>query len=120
MNIESYREYCLSLPAVTEDTPFDQNTLAFRVGGKIFILCKMDSFEYINMKCDPVKAIELREQYTSIQPGYHMNKKHWNSVYTDGSIGDELIKELTKHSYDLVRDSLPKAIRKEIIESSTY
>jgi predicted DNA-binding protein (MmcQ/YjbR family) len=118
MNIESYREYCLSLPAVTEDTPFDQTTLAFRVGGKIFCLCDIESFEFINLKCDPLRAIELREQYPGIRPGYHMNKKHWNSVYTDGSISDQLIQELTVHSYELIRDSLPKNVRKEIEESS--
>ena len=117
MDIELFRTYCLSLPAVTEDTPFDQSTLAFRVGGKIFILVDIDTFEFINMKCDPERAIELRDKYSGIRPGYHMNNAHWNSVYTNGEVPDQLILDLARHSYDLILGSLPKRTRAEIQNS---
>jgi predicted DNA-binding protein (MmcQ/YjbR family) len=114
MDIEHYRELCLSLPHVTEDMPFDENVLVFRIGGKIFTLLDINDFESVNLKCDPERAIELREQHAGIQPGYHMNKKHWNTVRTDGSVDDRLIVELVKHSYDLVFKSLPLSKRKEL------
>lgn len=109
MNIEVYRDYCLSLPGSTEDLPFDENTLCFKVMGKIFSICDIEDFESINLKCDPVKAIELRETYPdTVIPGYHMNKKHWNTVKMDSSLPDNLIKEWIKESYDLVVNKLPK------------
>ena len=109
MNIEKYRDTCLSFPGTTEDLPFDDNTLCFKVMGKIFSICDIEEFESINLKCDPVKAIELRETYPDIViPGYHMNKKHWNTVLMDSSLPDELIKEWIKDSYDLVVNKLPK------------
>lgn len=111
MDIESYRAYCLSMPHSTEDTPFGENILAFRVGKKMFALCDIDDFNSINLKCNPEKAVELREQYSGIRPGYHMNKKHWNTVDTDGSVSDDLIRELIDHSYDLVIQSLPQRER---------
>ena len=114
MTLEFFRDYCLSLPAVTEDTPFDVTTLAFRVGGKIFALMDMEVFEYVNLKCDPERAIELREQYPGITPGYHMNKKLWNSVSVKGNVPDPLILELARHSYELIRDSLPKKVRESL------
>ena len=114
MNIEQYREICLSLPHTTEDMPFDENVLVFRVGGKIFTLLDVNDFSSVNLKCDPERAIELREQYDGILPGYHMNKKHWNTVLTDGSVSDDLIAELAQHSYDLVFKSLPLIKRKEL------
>lgn len=108
MNIESYRNYCLSLPGVTEDFPFDNNTLVFKVVGKIFALCDVDNFESINLMCDPVRAVELREQHPEIRPGYHMNKKHWNTVSNRGDLQDEMIYELITHSHNLVVAKLPK------------
>ncbi len=111
MNIESYREYCLSLPLTGEKTPFDQVTLVFTVVDKMFALANMDKFESINLKCDPEKAIQFREEYPAIIPGWHMNKKHWNTVILDGSLNDDFIYELTKHSYDCVVNSLPKKVK---------
>ena len=114
MHIEAYREYCLSLPAVTEELPFDEVTLVFKVGGKLFALTNIDLFQSINLKCDPEKATELRELYAGVKPGYHMNKKHWNTVSTDGSIPDQLLKGWTKDSYDLVVAGLPKKVRERL------
>jgi predicted DNA-binding protein (MmcQ/YjbR family) len=111
MNIEEYRDYCLSLPGVTEDFPFDQETLVFKVGGKMFSLTDVDDFRSVNLKCDPEKAIELREQFPSVTPVYHMSKKHWNTVLTDGSIPDYLLKQWIKDSYDLVVAGLSKKVR---------
>lgn len=111
MNIEFIREYFLSQPHVTEDLPFGDDTLVFRVGGKIFGLCGIAHFESINLKCDPDRAIELREQYNGVQPGYHMNKKHWNTVYVRSDVPEKLVLELIQHSYDLVLSSLPKKMR---------
>ena len=108
MNIESYRDFCLSLAAVTEEFPFDEATLVFKVMGKMFALTDVDYFKSINLKCDPQWSIELREQYEAIKPGYHMNKKHWNTVEMDGSLSDAFIKELILHSYDLVVEKLSK------------
>ena len=111
MNIETYREYCLLLDAVTECMPFDNKTLVFKVGNKLFALTGVDDFKNINLKCNPEKSVELRDQFDSIIPGFHMNKKHWNTLEIDGSLSDKLILELTNHSYDLVRKSLPKKIK---------
>jgi predicted DNA-binding protein (MmcQ/YjbR family) len=111
MDIVSFREYCLSKPGVTEDTPFDETTLCFRVGGKIFAITDIDSFESVNLKCDPERAVELRELHSGILPGYHMNKKHWNTVLCDGSVPQYLILELTDHSYQLILGSLPKKVQ---------
>ena len=111
MTITFFREYCLSKPGTSEDTPFDENTLCFKVGGKIFAIIDIELFESVNLKCDPEKAVELREQYSGIVPGYHMNKKHWNTVKFDGSVSDKLVLELVHHSYDLIFNSLPKKIK---------
>ncbi len=112
MNIEQYRMFCLSLPGATEDLPFDENTLCFKVMGKIFSICDIDEFESINLKCDPIKAIELRETYPDdVIPGYHMNKKHWNTVMMDSNLPDELIEEWIRDSYNLVVAKLPKKSR---------
>lgn len=100
------------MAGVSEDFPFDQSVLAFRVGGKIFALFDVDHFEYVNLKCDPERAIELREQYVGIRPGYHMNKQHWNSVYSKEDVPDELFLELATHSYELIKATLPAAVRK--------
>lgn len=114
MTLEFFRDFCLALPHVTEDTPFDANTLCFRIGGKIFAIIDIESFDYANLKCDPERSIEFREQYPGITPGYHMNKKWWNSVSVRGNVPDPLILELTRHSYDLVYSSLPKKIQTEL------
>ena len=114
MHIEAFREYCLSLPGTTEDFPFGEETLVFKVEGKIFALTHVDFFESINLKCEPEKAVELRERYPAVQPGYHMNKKHWNTVLTDGSISDALLVEWIKDSYYLVVASLPKKLRENL------
>ncbi|MFA5669809.1 MAG: MmcQ/YjbR family DNA-binding protein [Balneolaceae bacterium] len=117
MNIETYRDYCLNLPGATEDFPFDNNTLVFKVMGKVFALCDVDNFESINLKCDPVWAIELREQHPEIIPGYHMNKKHWNTVSNYGNLQDEMIYELITHSYNLVVAKLPKRDQEALKDS---
>ena len=114
MNLESFRDYCLGLPGVTEDFPFDADTLAFRIGGKIFCLLSVSQPDECNLKCDPERAIVLREQYEAVRPGYHMNKKHWNTVRWNTQLGDRQLLELTLHSYELVKNSLPKAQRLQI------
>ena len=104
MNIETLREYCLSKPEVEETLPFGPDTLVFKVNGKIFLLAGLDEPELsFNVKCDPELALELRASYPAVQPGYHMNKKHWNTIMVDGSIPVKLLKEWIDHSYDLVR-----------------
>lgn len=108
MNIESFREYCLQFEGVTEELPFGPDTLVFKVFGKVFALTNLDAFSSINLKCDPETAVELREHYPAVQPGYHMNKKHWNTVLINGTLSDNLVKEWIKHSYDLVLKGVPK------------
>ena len=115
MNIEEYRDFCLSLYGVEEGFPFDQNTLVFKAGNKIFALLNLENFEFINLKCDPEKALELRESNAGIKPGWHMNKKHWNSVYINSDVSDKLILDLTTHSYELIVKSLPAKIRSQFI-----
>lgn len=99
---------------MTEEFPFDANTLVYKVMGKMFALTDIDHFESVNLKCDPERAIQLRDEYEAVHPGYHMNKKHWNTVRMDGSVGDRLIKEWIDHSYDLVVKSLPLKTRLSI------
>ena len=118
MDIESYRAYCLAKPGTTEGFPFDQQTLVFKVMGKMFALTNVDLFTSVNLKCDPEEAVRLREKYDAVQPGYHMNKKHWNTVLMDGSIPDAKIKHWINHSYELVVASLPKKLRVELAEMS--
>lgn len=108
MNIETLREYCLSKPGVEETLPFGPDTLVYKVGGKIFLLTGLDSENLcFNVKCHPDKAIELRAEYTCVLPGYHMNKKHWNTIIVDGSVPSLLLKKWIDHSYELVVASLP-------------
>lgn len=102
MDIVEIREYCLSKPNVTESLPFDDDTLVFKVNGKMFALTNLTGDLSINLKCDPEKAIELRERYPSVVPGYHMSKVHWNTVWIDGLVPDILIKEWIDDSYGLV------------------
>lgn len=114
MHIESFREYCLSMSGADESLPFDENTLCFKVKGKIFAICDIMDFESINLKCDPEKAIQLREEFEGVEPGYHMNKKHWNTVMMDHSIPDNLVREWTRESYELVVIGLPKKDREAL------
>jgi predicted DNA-binding protein (MmcQ/YjbR family) len=114
MYIDEFREYCLNKPGTTEETPFGPDTLVFKVMGKLFALTDMNEFRSINLKCDPGKAIELREKYEGIRPGYHMNKKHWNTVETNGSIPDSLLHYLINHSYELVVSKLPKKLKENL------
>jgi predicted DNA-binding protein (MmcQ/YjbR family) len=113
MFLDDLRNHCIEKPGVTEGFPFDKSTLVFKVFGKMFALVDVDVFEAINLKCDPEKAVELRESYQGIQPGYHMNKTHWNSVYLNEDVSDQLLVELIDHSYELVYTSLPKKVRNE-------
>ncbi|GJM34096.1 MAG: hypothetical protein DHS20C18_30970 [Saprospiraceae bacterium] len=109
MNIESFREYCLSKPGTEEGLPFGPDTLVFKVMGKIFALTGMNNPEFkVNLKCDPDWVPELREQHPEIQPGYHMNKQHWNTVSFEGGLDNAFLRELIDHSYDLIVKSLPK------------
>ena len=114
MNLEAFRNKCFSYSGVSEGFPFDQKTLVFKVGGKMFALCDVDDFVAVNLKCDPERAISLREEYPEITAGYHMSKKHWNTVSVRDELSDELLFELLEHSYELVRASLPKKIRDEL------
>lgn len=108
MNIESLRNYCIAKKAVKETFPFGEDTLVFKVLHKAFALASLSSPDSVNLKCDPEKAVELREQYECVQPGYHMNKKHWNTVYFDGSVNDKLICEWIDHSYNMVVKGMNK------------
>jgi predicted DNA-binding protein (MmcQ/YjbR family) len=115
MNIEEFREYCLSKKGVDESFPFGETTLVFKVMGKMFALTGLDNeLATANLKCDPDRVVELRERYPQILPGYHMNKKHWNTVELETGLDDELICELIDHSYDLVVEKMPKKLREEL------
>lgn len=115
MNIERFRELCLALPGTTEETPFGPDTLVFKVMGKVYALTDLHTFQSVNLKCDPERAVELREAHPGIIPGYHMNKKHWNTVLMDGSVRDALVKELLEHSHALEVASLPKKVQAQLI-----
>jgi predicted DNA-binding protein (MmcQ/YjbR family) len=115
MHVEAFRQYCLAKPHTSEDMPFDNVTLAVRVAGKIFALTGLDREEFmVNLKCDPDRAEELREQYTGVVPGYHMSKKHWNTVHFEADVPLLVLQELIDHSYQLVYDSLPTKVKKEL------
>jgi predicted DNA-binding protein (MmcQ/YjbR family) len=115
MDMETIRKYCLEKKFVTESFPFGESTLVFKVSGKIFLLMSMDSRPLqFNLKCDPEKAEELREEHSSIVPGYHMNKKHWNTIILNGFLGAKLIRSMIDDSYALVVKSLPLSERKKI------
>lgn len=116
MNLETIREYCLQKKAVTESLPFDDETLVFKVAGKIFALLSLSGDWGLNLKCNPEKAIELREQYSDIVPGYHMNKIHWNTLNLDGNLPEKLVYELIDHSYLLIVDGLPKNLKIELLK----
>jgi predicted DNA-binding protein (MmcQ/YjbR family) len=108
MNIESLRDYCISKANVEETFPFGDDTLVFKVGGKIFLLCGLDKPDRFNVKCDPERAVLLREEFDVVQAGWHMNKKHWNTVFMNGNLTDRQIIEMIDHSYDLIVSKLPK------------
>ena len=115
MNIEEFREYCLSKKGVEETFPFGEETLVFKVMGKMFALTGLDDAEFtVNLKCDPARAIELREQYPEVRPGWHMNKNHWNTVEFETGLADSFLCELVDHSYELVVQGLPKKVRAEL------
>lgn len=109
MNIESFRACCLAKKGVTEEFPFNESTLVFKVIGKMFALTNIDHFEFINLKGDPELNVQLRERYPSVLPGYHMDKRHWNSILMDGSVPDKLVRQWIDQSYDLVVGSLTKS-----------
>ncbi|WP_209330667.1 MmcQ/YjbR family DNA-binding protein [Lunatimonas salinarum] len=111
MDIHRFRDYCLAKRGTTEDTPFDADTLCFRVGGKIFAIIDIELFQSVNLKCLPERAEEIRVAYPTVSPGYHMNKRHWNTVPFDGSVKDSDILSWVDHSYQLVFNSLPKSIQ---------
>ncbi|MCM4155448.1 MmcQ/YjbR family DNA-binding protein [Gramella sp. AN32] len=116
MNIDTYRNYCLSKKAVTEGLPFGPDNLVFKVMGKMFTIVSLDEVPLrANLKCDPERAIELREEHEeNILPGYHMNKQHWNTLVMDGCLDPKLILELIDHSYDLVVSGLTKKLKEEL------
>ena len=114
MNIEELRLYCLDKKGVSEGFPFDETTLVFKVMDKMFALCNLDGALSVNLKCDPDRAIELREQYSGILPGYHMSKKHWNTVEMDGSVPQTLVLEMIDDSYNLVVSKLTKKLEEEL------
>jgi predicted DNA-binding protein (MmcQ/YjbR family) len=113
LNIEELREYCLQKPGVTEGLPFGEDTLVFKVGEKLFLLTSITLGNQFNVKCNPELAIELRERYTEVQPGYHMNKKLWNTVHMDGTLTRKQLLDMIDHSYDEVFKGLPKKVRAE-------
>src|SRR5690554_2482202 len=116
MNIEEVRELCLQMSYATEDMPFDDKTLVFRVGGKMFALLGLDSDPAsINLKCEPEHAISLREEYPeNVFPGYHMNKQHWNTVIVQLPITKSIFQEMLQHSYELIFQKLPKKTKEEL------
>jgi predicted DNA-binding protein (MmcQ/YjbR family) len=116
VTLDDLREYCLAKPATEETLPFGPDTLVFKVAGKMFALTGLDEVDLrVNLKCDPKYASELRERHEEIKPGWHMSKKHWNTVYIeDGMLRDEFVRELIDHSYDLVVKSLTKKLRTEL------
>jgi predicted DNA-binding protein (MmcQ/YjbR family) len=115
MNIEEFRDYCLEKIGVTEDMPFGGDTLVFKVGGKIFALTDINTFASVNLKCDPERAVELRDQFEFIKPGYHMSKKHWNTVLLDSAISNKQLQELIDHSYGLVYAGLPQLAKLKVL-----
>lgn len=114
MNIESIRAYCLTLPLSTEDFPFDETTLAFRIGGRIFAMIDLERTEWFVLKCQPDYAIELRDRHPEITGAWHMNKKHWNQLNLYGTLTDNLVKSLIRHSYNEVVKKIPRRTREEL------
>lgn len=121
MNIQQLYEFCLNKKGVTEHFPFDEDTLVFKVGGKMFCLTSLSEWEKgtpsLNLKCDPEKAILLREEFEAVKPGYHMSKVHWNTVSIGNDVTNTLLLDLINHSYELVFNSLSKKLQQEITKS---
>jgi predicted DNA-binding protein (MmcQ/YjbR family) len=115
LNIEELRDYCLQKPGTTEGLPFGEDTLVFKVGEKMFLLASISSGDSFNVKCDPELAIELREKHTEVQPGYHMNKKLWNTVLMTGSLTRKQLCDMIDHSYEQVFKGLPKKVQEQIL-----
>ena len=116
MNTETLRDYCLAKPGVTESFPFGGDALVFKIGSKMFALLATESQPVtINLKCDPERAVQLREEYDAVTPGYHMNKRHWNTITLNGRVRATDVQAWIDHSYELVKMSLPKAIQAELI-----
>lgn len=116
MDLESFREYCLNKRRVKESTPFGEDVLVFKVSGRIFALAPLDEVPArVNLKCDPDLALELRDRYEEVRPGYHMNKKHWNTLELGGAIPEAELRQMIDHSYELVVKSLPKAVRAKLL-----
>jgi predicted DNA-binding protein (MmcQ/YjbR family) len=114
LNIEELREYCLQKQGATEGFPFGEDTLVFKVAGKMFLLAGLQDGKHFNAKCDPELAVQLRERYTEVKPGYHMNKAMWNTVYMEGTLTKKQLYEMIDQSYDLIVKSLPKKLRAEL------
>jgi predicted DNA-binding protein (MmcQ/YjbR family) len=115
VDVESFREYCLAKPGATEGTPFGETVIVFKVGGKMFALAALDEVPTtVNLNCDPDLALELRDRYEEVRPGYHMNKKHWNTVELGSGVPDAEIKRMIDHSYELVVRSLAKKERERL------
>ena len=115
MDVESFREYCLAKPSTSESTPFGEDVLVFKVVGKMFALAALDEVPAtVNLKCDPDLALDLRDQYEQVRPGYHMNKKHWNTVEIESGIPEAELRRMIDHSYELVVKSLPKTARAKL------
>jgi len=119
MNPEEIRQLCLSLPGTTEEFPFDEHVLAFKVLGKIFLLTDIREFSSVNLKCEPERAIELRERHEAVKPGYHMNKKHWNTVEIPGDYSKQDLREWIENSYRLVLLSLPLRLQNQLTQETT-
>ena len=117
MDVLTFRDYCLSLPAAEESTPFDETTLVYKIGGKMFACADMAAFATVAVKCDPDEAVALRERYPEIGPAYHFDKRHWNGIRTDGDLPDAFLREQIRDSYMLVlRQSVtPRALREELL-----
>lgn len=116
MNIETLRDYCLSKKGAEESLPFGPDTLVFKAGGKIFLLASLDAAPLqFNVKCRPEEAVLLREQYACVQPGYHMNKQHWNTIKVDGTVPDRLLQQWIDDSYSLIVQSLPKTLKQQFL-----
>jgi predicted DNA-binding protein (MmcQ/YjbR family) len=117
MNIETFRDACLNFPFAEETLPFDQHTLVYKVGNKMFALIGMDKPTECNLKCEPLYAAALRAEHEGIKPGFHMNKTHWNTVSFVSDVNDKLILELLKHSYDIIWEKLPKKTKEAFFQS---
>jgi predicted DNA-binding protein (MmcQ/YjbR family) len=113
MDLAEFREYCLTKPGASEETPFGPDVLVFKVGGKMFALAALDEVPpTVNLKCDSDLALDLRDRYEQVRPGYHMNKKHWNTVETESGIPGSELRKMIDHSYNLVVKGLPKSTAK--------